>query len=222
MEDNGILVEYAYSFLRLIFNTAQLGFYHCTLQLYHCKNVQYYPPILGPGPSFPSLFTSHRTHVKSYLPVKQQWLELVETRDSFLAGGGRERVKYPSEPCSFDSVDGSLMMMMEAEDGSPCRDGSLMQKPTTTLSHHPYILCHFANYAHHKTLYMHLAYSYGLNEQEVQAVWAAEEGNLEDALEVLMRAVNEAPNYTSPYNNRTQVYCTMLPCYHGDLGDQAH
>ena len=57
--------------------------------------------------------------MKSYLPVKQQWLELVETRDSFVAGGGRERVKYPSEPCSFDSVDGSLMMMMEAEDGSP-------------------------------------------------------------------------------------------------------
>ena len=28
-------------------------------------------------------------------------------------------MKYPSEPCSFDSVDGSLMMMMEAEDGSP-------------------------------------------------------------------------------------------------------
>ena len=43
----------------------------------------------------------------------------LETRDSFLVGGGRERVKYPSEPCSFDSVDGSLMMMMEAEDGSP-------------------------------------------------------------------------------------------------------
>ena len=38
----------------------------------------------------------------------------------------------------------------------------------TTLSHHPYILCHFANYAHHKTLYMHLAYSYGLNEQGTQ------------------------------------------------------
>ena len=39
------------------------------------------------------------------------------------------------------------------------------QKPTkkdgndigiTILSHHPYILCHFANYAHHKTLYMHI------------------------------------------------------------------
>ena len=28
-------------------------------------------------------------------------------------------MKYPSEPCSFDSVDGSLMMMMEVEDGSP-------------------------------------------------------------------------------------------------------
>ena len=28
---------------------------------------------------------------------------------------------------------------------------------TTTLSHHPYILCHFVNYAHHTTLHMHLA-----------------------------------------------------------------
>ena len=27
---------------------------------------------------------------------------------------------------------------------------------TITLSHHPYILCHFANYAHHKTLNMHI------------------------------------------------------------------
>ena len=38
-----IMGEYAYSFVRLIFNTAQLGFYHCTLQLNHCKNVQCYP-----------------------------------------------------------------------------------------------------------------------------------------------------------------------------------
>ena len=43
----------------------------------------------------------------------------VETRDTFVVRGGRERVKYPSEPCSFDSVDGNLVMMMEAEDGSP-------------------------------------------------------------------------------------------------------
>ena len=28
---------------------------------------------------------------------------------------------------------------------------------------HHYILWHFANYAHHKTLYMHLAYSCTLN-----------------------------------------------------------
>ena len=28
---------------------------------------------------------------------------------------------------------------------------------TTILSHHPYILCHFANYAHHKTLYIHIS-----------------------------------------------------------------
>ena len=33
--------------------------------------------------------------------------------------GGRERVKYPSEPCLFDSVDGNLMRMMEGEEGSP-------------------------------------------------------------------------------------------------------
>jgi len=39
---------------------------------------------------------------------------------------------------------------------------------TTTFSHHPYILCNFANYAHHKTLYMHLPYSYALNEQGTQ------------------------------------------------------
>ena len=43
----------------------------------------------------------------------------VEMRDTFVVGGGRERVKYPSEPCSFDSVDGNLIMMMEGEDGSP-------------------------------------------------------------------------------------------------------
>ena len=42
------LNECTYSFLRLIFNTAQLEFYHCTLYLNHCTNVQYYPPILGP------------------------------------------------------------------------------------------------------------------------------------------------------------------------------
>ena len=46
---------------------------------------------------------------------------------------------------------------------SACRDGILKNQPnwmgidTTTLSHHPYILCHFAKCAHHKTLYMHLA-----------------------------------------------------------------
>ena len=43
----------------------------------------------------------------------------VEMRDTFVVGGGRERVKYPSEPCSFDSVDGNLITMMEGEDGSP-------------------------------------------------------------------------------------------------------
>ena len=37
-----MLVEYAYLFLRLIFNNAQLRFYHWT-------NGQCYPPILGPA-----------------------------------------------------------------------------------------------------------------------------------------------------------------------------
>jgi len=40
---------------------------------------------------------------------------------------------------------------------------------------------------------------------EVQAVRAAEEGSLGDALELLSRAITEAPNYASPYNNRAQV-----------------
>ena len=31
---------------------------------------------------------------------------------------------------------------------------------TTILSYHPYILCHFANYAHYKTLYMHISLFY--------------------------------------------------------------
>ena len=46
---------------------------------------------------------------------------------------------------------------------------------------------------------------------EVQAVRAAEEGNLKDSLELLTRAVNEAPNYASPYNNRAQVSRPLLP-----------
>ena len=33
---------------RLIFNTTQLRFYHCSLELNHCTNGQCYPPILGP------------------------------------------------------------------------------------------------------------------------------------------------------------------------------
>ena len=39
---------------------------------------------------------------------------------------------------------------------------------TTTHSHHPYILCHFANYAPKKTFYMHLAYSCPLNKHSTQ------------------------------------------------------
>ena len=42
-------------------------------------------------------------------------------------------------------------------------------------------------------------------ELEVQAVRAAEDGNLSHALELLNRAVVEAPTYASPYNNRAWV-----------------
>ena len=43
VEDNGILVEYAYSFLRSNFNAAQLRFYHVLPTLaYHCINGQCY------------------------------------------------------------------------------------------------------------------------------------------------------------------------------------
>ena len=40
----------------------------------------------------------------------------------------------------------------------------------TTLSHHPYFLCHFANYAHHKLSRCTLPYSYShsLNEHSTQ------------------------------------------------------
>ena len=47
---------------------------------------------------------------------------------------------------------------------STCRDGTLKKNTTkqnrndtTILSCYPYILCHFANYAHHKTLYMQIS-----------------------------------------------------------------
>ena len=50
----------------------------------------------------------------------------------------------------------------------PQKPTKLDGNDTTTSTHHPYILCDFANYAHRKTLYMHLAYSYALNEQSNQ------------------------------------------------------
>ena len=39
---------------------------------------------------------------------------------------------------------------------------------TTILLLHPYVLCHFANSAPHKTLYMHITYSHPLNEHGTQ------------------------------------------------------
>ncbi len=40
---------------------------------------------------------------------------------------------------------------------------------------------------------------------EVDAVRAAENGKLDDALDILNRAIAIAPDYPSPYNNRAQV-----------------
>ena len=40
---------------------------------------------------------------------------------------------------------------------------------------------------------------------EVQAVRAAEEGRLDEALQLLNDAVAKAPDYASVYNNRAQV-----------------
>ena len=51
---------------------------------------------------------------------------------------------------------------------NPQKPTKLDGNDTTTISHHPYIVCHFANYAHQKTLYMHLAYSHPLNEHCTQ------------------------------------------------------
>ena len=49
---------------------------------------------------------------------------------------------------------------------SACRAGTTAcRADTTALLQHSY---HFANYAHHNTFYMHLAYSYALNEQGTQ------------------------------------------------------
>lgn len=47
---------------------------------------------------------------------------------------------------------------------------------------------------------------------EVEAVRAAESGDLTGALEILGRAVNEAPEYASVYNNRAQVCSLIYAC----------
>lgn len=49
---------------------------------------------------------------------------------------------------------------------------------------------------------------------EVEAVKAAEEGRLEEAVEMLTKAIHAAPAYPSPYNNRAQVMydATELNC----------
>ena len=42
----------------------------------------------------------------------------------------------------------------------PSKPAKLGGNDTTLLLHHPTILCHFANYAHHKTLYIHTLWRY--------------------------------------------------------------
>ena len=48
VEDNGILVEYAYSFLRLILTLPNLDFITAHFSLIAAKMCSVYPPILGP------------------------------------------------------------------------------------------------------------------------------------------------------------------------------
>ena len=45
----------------------------------------------------------------------------------------------------------------------------------------------------------------GVKEVELEGVRAAEGGRLEEAVELLTRAITMAPSYPSPYNNRAQV-----------------
>ena len=55
------LLDYLWSVL-IIFNTAQLRFYHCPLWLYHCTNLQCYPLILGPAKKPSHMKTSVTSH----------------------------------------------------------------------------------------------------------------------------------------------------------------
>ena len=49
-----------------------------------------------------------------------------------------------------------------------------------------------------------------VREMEVKAVRAAEEGRLDEALQLLSEAVTMVPDYASVYNNRAQVMCDNL------------
>ena len=44
---------------------------------------------------------------------------------------------------------------------------------------------------------------------EVQAVRAAEEGDMDTSLQLINLAIDTAPDYASPYNNRAQLYRLM-------------
>ena len=46
----------------------------------------------------------------------------------------------------------------------PSNTNQTTWEDTTLLLHHPYTLCLFANYAHHKTLYRDVAYSHSLSQ----------------------------------------------------------
>ena len=49
-----------------------------------------------------------------------------------------------------------------------------------------------------------------VREMEVKAVVAAEEGRLDEALQLLNEAIVKAPNSPSIYNNRAQVSIVIM------------
>ena len=48
---------------------------------------------------------------------------------------------------------------------------------------------------------------------ELRAVKAAEEGRMDEALQLLTEVVTNAPDYASGYNNRAQVAITKVCTY---------
>ena len=55
---------------------------------------------------------------------------------------------------------------------------------------------------------------------ELEAVRAAEEGRLEEAMQLLNEAVTKAPDHASTYNNRAQVFDLTQRLLIDTLGEQ--